>query len=251
MDIFPLAMNYTNYVSPLVISTSAGADSVSTPLSNGTYDYYAAVNVSGYYSTSEFGSFTVHGSSVILPTIIFITGAYSVSFEETGLPSGMAFSVSFNGMVNWGSPVVFSVLPGTYQYSVFVPPGFTTSSSSRTVSVSGSTPVSIVFIPKRTYAVTFVETGLAPGTEWFIDVDGLYNSSTTSTISFSGLTYGFLNGTYSYTVGLSPGYIASPSAGTFTVNGAQVIKYITFTDAVYNAVFTPRAYTHGPPITSR
>ncbi|MFP3318691.1 MAG: protease pro-enzyme activation domain-containing protein [Thermoplasmata archaeon] len=76
-----------------------------------------------------------------------------------------------------------------------------------------------------TYTVTFTENGLPSGTSWSVTFNGNTKSSTTTTISYTGIA----NGSYSFTVGNVSGYTASPSSGTITVNGGNVNQTITFT----------------------
>jgi hypothetical protein len=76
------------------------------------------------------------------------------------------------------------------------------------------------------YSVSFTESGLPHGTEWWVDLGGYNQSSTSDVISFSEP-----NGAYAYRIG-SSGYTASPSAGSVSVNGANVNIYVTFTAKV-------------------
>jgi YVTN family beta-propeller protein len=74
------------------------------------------------------------------------------------------------------------------------------------------------------YNVTFTETGLPSGTTWSVTLNGQTESSTTSTIVFTGLS----NGTYSYTVSSVSGYTLSPSSGSINIHGSNTSKSITF-----------------------
>ncbi|MEM4100990.1 MAG: hypothetical protein QXI08_06045, partial [Thermoplasmata archaeon] len=100
-----------------------------------------------------------------------------------------------------------------------------------------------------TYTVTFTESGLPSGTSWSVTFNGNTKSSTTNTISFTGIA----NGTYSYSVGAVSGYTASPSSGTITVNGANVNQAITFTASstttveVYSMVNSSSISTYSLP----
>ncbi|MGC8673489.1 MAG: hypothetical protein ACP5TO_08360, partial [Thermoplasmata archaeon] len=75
-----------------------------------------------------------------------------------------------------------------------------------------------------TYTVAFTESGLPYGTSWSVTFNGNAKSSTTSTISYTGIA----NGSYSFSVESITGYVASPSSGTITVNGTNVNQTITF-----------------------
>ena len=80
--------------------------------------------------------------------------------------------------------------------------------------------------------VTFMETGLPSGTAWSVTVDGAFNRSATTTITFSAP-----NGTYPYAVGGVPGYTASPSSASITVNGTAVHIAISFSVTKYAVTF--------------
>jgi parallel beta-helix repeat protein len=86
-------------------------------------------------------------------------------------------------------------------------------------------PLMNPYQPPILYSVTFTESGLPSGTSWNVTFNGTTSSSSSSTITFTGVN----NGTYSYTVGSAAGYTASPSTGSVTVNGADVNQQITFT----------------------
>jgi YVTN family beta-propeller protein/parallel beta-helix repeat protein len=86
--------------------------------------------------------------------------------------------------------------------------------------------VSVFRWPSSTgaYSVSFTESGLLSGTEWWVDLNGDNQSSGSSMISFS-----LPNGTYTYSTStILAGYAASPSSGSITINGANVYQIITF-----------------------
>jgi len=75
------------------------------------------------------------------------------------------------------------------------------------------------------YNVTFVESGLAPGTSWSVTFNGAPQASTSASISFT-----VPNGVYAYSVSVPSGYTSSSTlSGTLTVDDANVIKNIAFT----------------------
>ncbi len=73
------------------------------------------------------------------------------------------------------------------------------------------------------YAVTFVESGLPPGTSWNVTIDGTVLSSTSTDIVFHEP-----DGSYLFSVSSVPGYSTNPE-GNVTVNGAPVTVPILFT----------------------
>ncbi|MHB1623445.1 MAG: hypothetical protein ACYCR9_09570, partial [Cuniculiplasma sp.] len=98
---------------------------------------------------------TVSGSAQGV-SIGFTQDKYPVKFTESGLPSGTSWSVTFNGKTSTStsSTVSFSVVDGTYSYTIGAVSGYTSSPSSGSVTVSGSAQgVSIGFSASSSYPV--------------------------------------------------------------------------------------------------
>jgi outer membrane protein assembly factor BamB len=74
------------------------------------------------------------------------------------------------------------------------------------------------------YSVTFAEAGLPLSQAWYVDLGGVLNGSTGTTVSFV-----LPNGTYSFAVGPVSGYLAAPSTGSVVVNGTPQHVAVTFT----------------------
>ena len=209
--------------------------SYSFSLPNGTYSYSIGA-VSGYSASPSFGSVNVSGSNVpvaiTFTPVKTIVSKYTITFSETGLPSGTSWSVTLNGISESSTTntITFTMPNGTYSYAIGSISGYSVSTSSGSITVNGSdmsqtitfTPVKITVIK---YTVTFTETGLPSGTTWYVNLtNGQTFSSTTGKISFSEP-----NGTYSYTVSSVSGYSVSSSSGSISVNGASVSKTVSFT----------------------
>ncbi|WP_252896903.1 hypothetical protein [Metallosphaera hakonensis] len=73
------------------------------------------------------------------------------------------------------------------------------------------------------FTITFVESGLPPGTIWSVTLNGVTMLSNSSQISIS-----VPRGTYHFTVGSVQGYFPIPSSGTVIVNGSYYVQHITF-----------------------
>ncbi|WP_161939681.1 thermopsin [Picrophilus oshimae] len=96
-------------------------------LTNGTYSYSATSK--DYKNIS--GSVTVNGASKTVD-LSFILQTYTVTFTETGLPSGTAWYVILNN-INESSntnTIIFSIQNGTYAYKIGNIPGYSVSSGS-------------------------------------------------------------------------------------------------------------------------
>ena len=180
-------------------------------------------------------------------SVIQIGPAYTVAFTESGLPSGMSWSVTLNGSFqnSAGSTIAFTEPNGTYSYTVAAVTGYTVAPSSGTLNVSGaavSEPISFSPTTVATYAVKFIETGLPTGTNWSATLNGDTEFSTTSTIAFTQP-----NGTYSFTVASVSGYHVSPSSGNVTVSGAAVTESIAFSPRVATTTYAVTFMESGLP----
>ena len=206
---------------------------------NGTYSYsIATVNKSW---SSNGGSFTVNGAPVS-QSVTFTEVTYTVTLTETGLPSGTNWSAALAGLTKYSasSTITFTEPNGTYAYSIGSIPGYSSSPSTGTLTVSGaSQPVSVSFT-QVTYAVTFTESGLPSGTTWYVNITGRPSlSSTTSTITTT-----LPNGTYSYSAATTD-KIYSSSGSSLTVNGASVSKSVAFTEVTYTVTLTETGLSSG------
>ena len=77
--------------------------------------------------------------------------------------------------------------------------------------------------PQR-YSVTFTESGLPSGTSWYVTLNGVTQTSSSNTITFSEY-----DGSYSYTIGPVSGYSDSPSSGSVDVSGGSRSITIEYT----------------------
>ncbi len=193
---------------------------------NGTYPYTVGT-VTGYAAHPASGSVVVAGAAVT--QAISFAGGYSISFDESGLPTGTTWSVTFNGtsLSSTTASVAFSASNGTYAYSVGTVSGYTASPAAGSVTVAGAAQsVAITFtkVLAGQYPVTFTESGLPAGTSWSATLNGTLHTSATSTISFN-----MPNGTYAYSIGIVSGYTASPASGQAAVAGTSVSVSISFT----------------------
>ena len=215
--------------------TSSTSSIVFNNLLNNTTGYAFTVGaVSGYTSSPSSGTVVVNGANVTQPiTFTAIpTGAYSVTFIETGLPTGANWSVALGGktLSSLGSTVTFTEKNGTYNYTVTAPTGYTATPPSGSFVVAGKVVGQSVTFTKSsskvTYTVTFTEGGLPSSTSWSVTLNGSTESSTTATITFQES-----NGSCAFTVESVSGYTTSSSSGTIKVNGAAVSQPIFFTSS--------------------
>ncbi len=183
----------TNSNSNNVSVISDASNTITSTVTVGTEPYYAAYDLSnGYVYASNYGQGTI---SIITtgPT----PSTYPVSFSESGLPTGMNWSVILNGQTlsSNTSTVTFKEPNGTYTFSVGTVPGYTTNVTSGNLTVNGGTVSrSIAFIPQA----TLTSVSVSPSSDTF-KVGGYANFTATPTCtggSCSGVTYSWsLNNT--------------------------------------------------------
>jgi hypothetical protein len=216
-----------------VYSNGGGGQSYSNTvvinMTNGTYPFLlvAGAEPTGYVSPESPGNVTVNGSAVTL-NVTFIATPYLLTFAESGLPTNTVFSAWIYGVGGTGQAGVGSfpidVINGSYSY--WIPPvwGYVPVNATGNVTIQGaSVTVSVAFVPE-VYDETFTESGLPPGTNWTVDVDGSEGLTRTS----ASLTFPIGNGTYGFNVFPETGFVTSPTNGTFTIIGANGTIAVVF-----------------------
>jgi hypothetical protein len=175
----------------------------------------------------------------------------TVEFQETGLPAFTSWSVNFGSAAPLNT-TYYSMVGSeigvetgaaawsNYSYSVNAPAGWSASPARGTVSLNGSAVVVAIAFTAVTYATTFQESGLAAGTAWSVDVNGTIYSGTGNSIAVQ-----LDNGTHNFTVTPTGGYLAAPTAGSVTVDGAATRIAIAFTAIEYVVTFTESGLPSG------
>jgi hypothetical protein len=133
---------------------------------------------------------------------------YSLSFTESGLPSGTTWVVTLNGVTSpstFGSTITFNEANGEYTFSVTSSSGLSASPSSNgMVNVHGDTNIAIMW-GSNFDSVDIHEVGLPQGYTWSATYSTVTETSTTQDINFL-----FPGGIYHFIVS-SAGYTAEPS----------------------------------------
>ncbi|HEV2316596.1 MAG TPA: YncE family protein [Thermoplasmata archaeon] len=216
--------------------STGGSLNFSAP--NGSYVYVAG-DVPNYVNARGYGTVQVNAAPSLV-SFAFNLSLSPVGFNVGGLPSTVPWYVNFTrapaGVTPMDSGKVFGgnvelyLANGSYAYTVQCgSPGYTTESSPGTVEVFGNIPVVWVNFTAVPYSFVFTETGLASGTNWSVNVTQEYLSSTSAQIAFS-----LAAGSYSFGVEAIPGYRATPSSGTITVQpggtNTRVIDFVSTTE---------------------
>ncbi len=155
---------------------------------NGTYSYSIASADPCFQSSG--GTFTLNGSAVGV-SVVFTTAEYTVTFQETGLPTqGRQWSVAFDGILKTTAGTIhtptvttlsFAVPIGTWAFLVTGPVGFPVALAAAygTITVNGASVFhTVTFVRGPTDVLTFHEVGLARGTTWCVTVAAAVCSTT-------------------------------------------------------------------------
>ena len=118
-------------------SLSSSGSSISTSLTNGSYQFSASTQNSSFKPVYS-PDFTVDGSSVSVE-VTFNPVLYSVTFVETGLSSGTTWQLVANGTLFnvSGQSKVVDFINGSYSYSVKSISGYTITNQTAKIVVSG------------------------------------------------------------------------------------------------------------------
>jgi hypothetical protein len=122
---------------------------------NGTFAYTVAT-VTGYTASPNSGSVTVAGAAtgeaVTFTAVTPVVAKYTVTFTESGLPSGTTWSVTYNGatLSDATDSIAFSEANGTYSFTIGSVTGYTASPGSGSLGVTGAA---------ASQSITFTATG--------------------------------------------------------------------------------------------
>ncbi len=201
-----------------------------TPANGYVFTSWSGTGPGAYSGTSDPATVTVTGS--INETANFApTPSYAVTFSESGLPTGTAWSVTFAGATQsgTGTSLSFTQPDGVYAYSASAAGSsgvrFLTSSAVGTVTVSGAAPAPVVVPFYAQYLLTVSTSPAGAGTA--SPASGWYNGTSLQLTATPGTGYAF--GSWS---GTGPGaYSGSQNPVSVTPSGPVTEK----------AVFTPLA----------
>lgn len=194
-------------------SVSSTNNEISYLMRNGSYAW--SVSVSSLYDvTPSSGTITVSGSAQTV-NVVFTYKAFNITFGETGLPTGQAWSLTIAGTVynSVNGTVLFQGKTGSYSATINNASYYTPVNKYFNFSISGNAHYTIQYA----VLVTFTETGYQGS--WTISVNGQSYTSTTNTIVVK-ITPGYF--TY-YVTGIS-GYSISPIHNSNYYFTPQTIK---------------------------
>ena len=217
-------------------SLNSTGTSISTTLANGSYTY--SIGTPDKIYSAQGGSFMVNGGTVS-ETVTFNLVTYSVTFTESGLPSGTKWYLNISGqssLVSTSASISISLVNNSYSYTVATGNKiYNPSPSSGTFTVNGAAVSETITFNEVTYAITFTESGLPSSTKWFVNITSGSSYSSTA----SSITLPEPNGSYTYSIATGDKqYSPSPFSGGFTVNGSPVSESVTFSLVTFEVTYT-------------
>lgn len=225
-------LNLTGFLGSLDYSASVtreSGSSITLQLQNGTYSYSVASSVKTW-DTIASGTLTVAGSPGV-SNVVWHPVQYAIEFVEHGLPTGAAWYVNVSDGPNLSSTVqaatgmvlTVELQNGSYAYSISTNAAGWTSARSNAVTVAGADVSRQVMFTFAAYEISFVESGLPTGTEWWINITGQLALPTMDVDLDTPLP----NGSYTYSVGVANRtYVAE--GDSFSVAGSTEIQPVTF-----------------------
>ncbi|MCL4329676.1 MAG: thermopsin family protease, partial [Candidatus Thermoplasmatota archaeon] len=221
------------------LSNSSTSTTITFNLVNGSYTYFIASSNKNWGASPSTGPFTVNGSPLSISTT-FSETKYTVTFSESGLPSGTVWYVNLSNGASGSSSsgfLTFSLVNGSYTYYVsssnklYAPLSY-----SGSLDVNGSAvQISITFSLVE-YPITFHENGLPPGVTWYVYVTNSTGHVFSSSSNTNGTTLLLINGTYTYTFASANKDYYNHTIGTMVFSGGTPsvvsVKFIPYVSTV-------------------
>ena len=175
---------------------------------------------------------------------------YTVTFNETSLPSGVTWGVVINGTLYFalaGSSVEASLPNGTFSYRIDDVPGWhqVTLPYEGSLQVNGSAvSEGPIHFTRFLWPVTFSESGVPANVTWSVVINGTTYSAAAGTSIVADMP----NGTFSYAIQDVVGWHQAtlPYEGTVIVSGQPVTEpLLLFTPTTYAVSFTEQGLPAG------
>ena len=164
----------------------------------------------------------------------------SVTFNDSGLPTGYLWYVNLSngavsGAIDAGSTFTFDLTNGSYNYNIATNNKIYHANAG-SFPVNGAALTESVSFSPFTYQVTFNDSGLPTGTNWYVNLsNGMKSGAITGTTYYFSLT----NGTYNYTISTSnKTYKPTSPSGSITVYGRNSSQSVSFSQYTYSVTFS-------------
>jgi Pro-kumamolisin, activation domain/Subtilase family len=238
---FPLGYEWWANVSAVgnatVVPHSTTTTTIGLQLPNGTYNFAFGAQ-SNWTAQPGRAQIAVGGAAINYGVAFAPPPTYVVTFNETGLPTALNWTVNVSGLtgglVSNTSTVTRPLVNGTYTFEAHASIGGYFPVRGTFGVDGGPLEVAVPFAP-AVFGVVFQETGLPANSLWGFQVaGGPFQSSTAASIASNEP-----NGTYNYSVFSElPGWAATPAShGQFTVNGTGVVLSVVFRPVTYAVTF--------------
>ncbi len=211
-------------------------------------DYDSTIHYTDYnlLTTSEWllglGHTGYHDNWTTYPPmmdIFDVTPTYSVTFSESGLPTGSTWSVAAGSppqlQTTKGTSIDFSEPAGTLPVTISPATGYgvskTSAKNQSELQVTGPTTDKVTFV--KTQTVTITETGLASGANWSVELTSKTTSGgpapQTRYSTGAKIVFTVARGGYDYATKVIPaGYTTKDGSGSFYAGTSAVKKSISF-----------------------
>ena len=210
----------------------ANNSSIYLNVTEGQWNY--SINpVPGYIPTPIKSTFSVSSNDTIV-NISWSPVLFSIKISEIGLPRGITWGVSvgnYSAATNT-STIEFYEPNGTYTMHPFTTNGDYSADMIQFTVNGKSIEMNVAFSPVL-YSVYFVRQNYSG--VWYVN---LSDGKSSGPIDGSSYFFSLLNGSYQFTISVTDKvYRASPSSGSFSVNGNSLSESINFLKVKYMVTF--------------
>lgn len=215
-------------------------NSMNLNLTNGTHNF-RILKLSNYSVSPEVGTLSIEGVDVVIE-VNFTHVVHNLSFRQTGLQTGMEWTVNLQGedVTSSGPAITFARENGSYSYSIRGPQGYLATFSSGTALVYGGDSVIDTAFSYSLHRVTFAFTNDRTPGNWSIYLDGQTYSTGGSEISFN-----LSNGFHSYSIMCPDYYAVSPSSDVFGVYDADKVVQLSASEKMHKVAFIQEGMVSG------
>ncbi|HTW55493.1 MAG TPA: protease pro-enzyme activation domain-containing protein [Thermoplasmata archaeon] len=218
---------YVNVSNGLKVAALGTVGAATVLLDNGSYTWTAAVSSKNYTVSPGSGPLVIDGSGGAVALNV-TPKANTVTFTATGPKFPFAWSVDIAGgptLAGSGASLVASLTYAKYSYTIVSGNSSWAATHGVGEFTLGSSAITIpVVFALVTYAVkispAFTTSELdQPSLPWTVTVGPTVKTGTAT----APFTFDLPNGSYAFSIsGLNPGYRASPSSGSFVVDGKKL-----------------------------
>ncbi len=221
---------------------SSTGTSITFSLPNGSHTFEVN-NPINYIADPASGVVFVYGATGT-QYITFTLLEYSVTFAQTGLPSGSSWAVNLSGEVktSTGDNIIFSKDNGSYNYTITGPANYAPSPANGKAVVYGENVTVNVAFASTLHRITFNFNGDTADTSWTLKFAG-----DSYTVTASSLALVRENGLYTYSIETEKEYSATPATGSVLVVDGDSAVNVSIQLKTYTVTFEHVGIDTGTP----